>query len=86
MEAIIRDHPDVLDVAVIGVDDNNSGQVPKAFVVKCPTSKEFTEKSLQDYVAAKVSPFKKLEGGVVFINSIPKTPSGKILRRELKNL
>jgi acyl-coenzyme A synthetase/AMP-(fatty) acid ligase len=41
-------------------------------------------KEIQDWIAARVNPYKKLRGGVIFTDVIPKSPSGKILRRELK--
>lgn len=86
LEAILRDHPDVMDAAVTGIPDPDLGQAPKAFVVSRPTNTSLTEKCLQDYVAGKVAPFKKLVGGVVFVKQIPRNPSGKILRRELQNM
>jgi 4-coumarate--CoA ligase len=83
LEEIIRDHPKIIDAAVIGVPHTCNGESPRAFVVKKP-NEEVTEKEIQDYVAAKVAVYKKLEGGVVFLETIPKNASGKILRRKLK--
>lgn len=59
------------------------GEVPKAFVVPKSNSIIDCEK-LQKYVKEKVAPYKQLSGGVTVIDSIPKNPGGKILRRELK--
>lgn len=85
LEEILRDHPKVSDAAVIGIEHAKYGEVPRAFVVVKKGS-EVTERELQEYVAGKVSEYKKLIGGVQFIEVVPKSVTGKILRRELKKL
>lgn len=85
LEEILRDHPKVSDAAVIGIEHAKYGEVPRAFVVAKKGS-EVTERELQEYVAGKVSEYKKLIGGVQFIEVVPKSVTGKILRRELKKL
>ena len=75
-------HPNVDDVAVIGVHDRKAGELPKAFVVR---RGDVTSETIMEFVAKRVAPQKKLRGGVEFIDQIPKSPSGKILRRELRN-
>lgn len=84
LEDILRSHPAVADAAVIGVPDQRSGEVPKAFIV----SKEpkLTEDDVKKFVAGKVSAHKHLAGGIEFVTTIPKNPSGKILRRKLKEI
>lgn len=57
-------------------------EAPRAFVVK---QGKVDEKEVQDFVASKVIRYKHLTGGVTFVNEIPKNPSGKILRRQLKD-
>ncbi|RUS82285.1 hypothetical protein EGW08_009963 [Elysia chlorotica] len=84
LEALLLSHPEVQDVAVIGVPDEAAGELPKAFVVARPGSKLSTDQVLQ-FVEGKVAPTKKLRGGVEFVDEIPKTPSGKILRRLLRD-
>jgi acyl-CoA synthetase (AMP-forming)/AMP-acid ligase II len=84
LEEILRTHPDVLDSAVIGIPNSSSGELPRAFIVT--KNKSLTEKEVKDYVAGKVAEYKRLEGGVEFVDQIPKNASGKILRRELKKL
>ena len=65
-----------------GVDDERSGELPRAFVVR--SSDDLTEQQVEDYVKGRVAEYKQLTGGVKFIKEIPKSPSGKILRRLLK--
>ena len=65
-----------------GVDDERSGELPRAFVVR--SSDDLTEQQVEDYVKGRVVGYKQLKGGVKFIKEIPKSPSGKILRRLLK--
>lgn len=73
----------MLDAAVIGLPDEVAGELPLAFIVKKPGIK-VTAKELQQFVADNVSPQKRLRGGVHFIDSIPRNPTGKILRRVLR--
>nr|AIY34663.1 4-coumarate:CoA ligase-like protein [Albuca bracteata] len=80
LEAVLISHPQILDAAVVPMEDAEAGQVPIAFVV-CPDS-SLTETDVQKFVANEVAPYKRLRR-VVFVNGIPKTASGKILRREL---
>ncbi|XP_068239420.1 uncharacterized protein [Palaemon carinicauda] len=83
LEDLLRKHPNVMDVAVIGLPDERAGEVPRAYVVLTPGS-EVTEDAIADYVAKEVAPHKRLVGGVCFTDKIPKSATGKILRRELK--
>lgn len=81
LEGVVMEHPAVLDAAVIPKADFEAGEVPKAFVVL----KEGQHASMDDimaFVAERVAPYKKLRE-LEFVASIPKTASGKILRREL---
>ncbi|XP_068691723.1 uncharacterized protein [Montipora foliosa] len=83
LEALLHTHPKVMDVAVIGIPHESAGEVPKAFVVP---KGEVTETEIIEFVAERVAPHKKLTGGVAFVEQITKTASGKILKRELRNL
>jgi len=87
LEAILLSHPSILDAAVIGVEDKEQAtELPLAFVVTQPGHSSMSEKEVQDYVASKVAPHKKLRGGVRFIDVIPKSAAGKILRKDLRLL
>ncbi|EEB16371.1 luciferase, putative [Pediculus humanus corporis] len=83
LETVLLSHPGVKEAGVIGIPDEEAGELPLAFIVKQPGA-NITEDEIKKYVAGKVSPQKKLHGGVRFIPEIPKNPSGKILRRELQ--
>ncbi|KAB7506501.1 4-coumarate--CoA ligase 1 [Armadillidium nasatum] len=85
LENILINHPDIEDVAVIGIPDERSGEVPKAFVVRTKESKNLNEKEVKEFVAKIVAPHKQL-ASVSFIDEIPKSTSGKILRKDLRKL
>ena len=79
LEALLLTHPAVADVAVIPSPDDEAGEVPKAFVV---TRAEVTPEELMAFVAERVAPTKRVRR-LEMIDQIPKSPSGKILRRVL---
>jgi len=81
LENVLRSHPEVADVAVIGVKHEKLGEAPRAYIV--PKTKTLSGKSVQEFMKDKVSSHKQLAGGVEFIEAIPKAASGKILRRVL---
>lgn len=85
IEVLLLSHPAVKDAAVAGKPDENSGELPMAFIVKQPNSK-ITAEDIVDYVKGQMSPQKWLRGGVRFIDAIPRNSTGKIMRRELRNL
>ncbi len=83
LEALIVTHPAVADVAVIGVPDVEAGELPKAFVVLKP-GEEATTEDIQSFVAGHVASYKHIRL-VEFTDEIPKSASGKILRRFLRD-
>lgn len=83
LEALLLSHPAIHDVAVVPEPDEASGELPVAFVVKAHGC-DITENEIKQYVAAQVVFYKRVRK-VYFIDAIPKSPNGKILRRELKS-
>jgi long-chain acyl-CoA synthetase len=81
LEALLFEHPGVADVAVIGKPDPEAGEVPKAFVVRRDPA--LTEDTLVAWARGRLAGYKTLHH-VEFVDAIPKTASGKILRRVLK--
>jgi len=81
LEALLLEHPSVADVAVIGVVDAAAGEIPKAFVVRKEI--DLTDAALIAWCAERVAPYKRPRA-VEFVESIPRSTSGKILRRILR--
>lgn len=80
LEALLLSHPNVADAGVIPIPDDEAGEVPKAFVVP---DGDVEASDLQAFVAERVAPYKKLRE-IEFVESLPKSPAGKLLRRVLK--
>lgn len=91
LEAFLLNHPAVADCAVISIVDQDGGEVPKAYVVKAQpaltrnASDTVLARQIQQYVEEGKARYKWLTGGIEFIDIIPKSPSGKILRRLLRD-
>ncbi len=82
LEALLLSHPKIADAAVIGVLDDDDQEIPKAFVVAAPDA-SLTADDVIAFVAEHVAPHKKIRR-VEFIDQIPKSSAGKILRKDLR--
>ncbi|KAK3653428.1 hypothetical protein LTR56_004632 [Elasticomyces elasticus] len=82
IEGVLLSHPGVVDVAVIGVEIGGE-EVPRAIVVIKP-GEQVSESDVKEWVAGRLAKYKWLNGGVRFVDAIPKTASGKILKRLLR--
>ncbi|KAI8150227.1 hypothetical protein BJV82DRAFT_503477 [Fennellomyces sp. T-0311] len=89
LEALLLGLPEVADCCVIGVYDNaEATEIPRAYVVPQAGVKadDALVKKITDYVAKNVTGYKRLRGGVRFIDAVPKNGSGKIMRRQIREL
>ncbi|KAL1355606.1 hypothetical protein HN51_007629 [Arachis hypogaea] len=82
LEALLVSHPSIADAAVVPQKDVAAGEVPVAFVVRS-NGFELTEESVKEFIAKQVVFYKRLHK-VYFVHAIPKSPSGKILRKDLR--
>lgn len=95
LEGCLLEHPDVSDTCVVPISDSYSGELPMAFVVLHPNAvkrialdpaeAERVKVSITKHVADNKVAYKHLAGGVEFVDAIPKNPSGKLLRRVLRD-
>ena len=82
-EALLFEHPAIADCAVVPRTDADAGEIPCAFVV-ARAGASLTEVELMQFVAGRVAGYKQIRA-VEFIDAIPRNPSGKILRRVLRD-
>jgi 4-coumarate--CoA ligase len=83
LEALLLTHPLIADAAVVAHPDEESGEIPRAFVVRQPDA-QLSADEVVEFVAARVAPHKKVRM-VDFIDAVPKSASGKILRKDLRS-
>ena len=83
LEGLLLTHPAIADSAVIGIPDDEAGEIPKAFITLKP-GQEATAEEIQEFIAGQVASYKQVRL-LEFIDEIPKSASGKILRRELRD-
>lgn len=90
IENVLLSHPNIVDAAVIGVKERGTGEgedkieKPRAYVVRRPGADKVTEEEVKKWCGERLAKYKELSGGVRFMDAIPKNPSGKILKRVLR--
>ncbi len=84
LEALLLTHDGIADAAVIGVDDAEGGEAPKAFVVRRDSHPDLDADEVKGFVAERVAPYKKVRH-VEFLDQVPKSAAGKILRKNLRS-
>lgn len=85
LEGLLRTHPSIEEAAVVGVPNDRTGEAPLAFVVVNKDRPTVSGEEIQEFVAERVAPYKRITAGVVFMDQLPKSAAGKILRRFLKD-
>lgn len=77
LEGVLLSHPNIVDAAVIGVPDavREGGELPRGYVIRRPGSEEPTDKEVHEYMRERLSSFKMLEGGLKWVDAIPKNAS-----------
>nr|ACZ64784.1 4-coumarate:CoA ligase [Galega orientalis] len=83
LEALLLSHPKISDAAVVPMNDEAAGEVPVAFVVRSNGYTDLTEDEIKQFISKQVVFYKRINR-VFFIDAIPKSPSGKILRKDLR--
>ncbi|EPS43092.1 hypothetical protein H072_2901 [Dactylellina haptotyla CBS 200.50] len=86
LEAVLVSHPGIKDAAVIGINtksDDEEYEVPRAYVVRMEGG-NITEDEVKGHILSKLSKYKALEGGVYFVEAIPKSAAGKILKKIIR--
>lgn len=88
LEAFLSRHPSIADVCVVPSPDDVAGELPLAFVALSPAGKEEDERILKqnihDFVDGELAEYKRLAGGIEFLEALPKSASGKTKRGEMK--
>ena len=86
LEAVLLGHPSIVDCAVIGLrpPPNSDAELPRAYIVRREGT-SITEEEVRGLIKERLASYKQLTGGVIFLDEIPKSASGKILKRVLRD-
>jgi long-chain acyl-CoA synthetase len=82
IENLLYEYPKIMEASVVGIPDERMGEIPKAYVV-LKSGETATEQEIMNYVKERLAAYKKLRA-VAFLDALPKGPTGKILRRALR--
>lgn len=88
LEGLLLGHPDIMDAAVIGIfSEQHVSELPRAYVILAPGVRKCQNEAeaIVAWLGERVAAYKKLRGGVHFVDEIPRNPSGKILRRMIRD-
>ena len=85
LEGVLISHPSIVDAAVLGIPGKDDSELPRAYVVRREGT-NIQASEVQGFMKEQLAGYKQLVGGVSFINEIPKLPSGKILKRVLREM
>lgn len=85
LEGVLTAHPDIVDVAVIGIPISDDIELPRAYLVRRDGT-DLGAEQVQAHMRERLIGYKQLVGGVYFLKEIPKLPSGKILKRVLREM
>ncbi|KAI8711051.1 hypothetical protein NCS52_01480400 [Fusarium sp. LHS14.1] len=83
LEGVLTSHPDITDAAVVGIPSERSGEIPRAYVV-LRGGASLGPDDIRAFMKSRLASYKALEGGIIFAKKIPKLPSGKILKRVIR--
>lgn len=89
IEAVLLQHPGISDAAVTGINlKDRSSEVPRAFIVRSrdPSISRLSAEDVYNFTRQRLASYKALDGGIVFVEEIPRTPSGKIQRYKLSQM
>lgn len=89
IEAVLLQHPGINDAAVTGINlQDGTGEVPRAFIVRSREAphQATTAEEIYKFARQRLASYKSLDGGVVFVEEIPRTASGKIQRFKLSQM
>jgi 4-coumarate--CoA ligase len=82
IESVLLSHEGIADALVIPVPCEEAGEVPRAYVVRQQSWGVVSEEELHNLIQDRLSPHKRLRGGIRFVESVPRAVSGKLLRRK----